>query len=85
MRNRIIIAAALGVAIAAPALGKDRPVTADERAKLTAAVAAQGCSGGKMEFDDGRYEVDDARCSDGRQYDLKFDTAFKLLKKKLDD
>ena len=39
-----------------------------------------------MEFDDdGHYEVDDVRCSDGRKYDLEFDTAFKLTKKKLDD
>jgi hypothetical protein len=65
----------------------DRPVTDDERAKLTAAVAAQGCSGGEMEFDidDNHFEVDDARCSDGREYDLKFDTSFKLIKKELDD
>jgi hypothetical protein len=39
-----------------------------------------------MEFDDGHYEVANVRCSDGRKYDLEFDTAFKLTKKKkLDD
>jgi hypothetical protein len=38
-----------------------------------------------MEFDDGHYEVDNVRCSDGRKYDLELDTAFKLTKKKLDD
>lgn len=75
---------ALGLA-AVPALA-DRPVTEAERTKLTAAVKAQGCSGGtKMEFDDGRFEVDDVRCDDGNVYDLKFDKSFKLIKKDLED
>jgi hypothetical protein len=66
-------------------LAKDRPVTVDERLKLSAAVAAEGCTAGEMEFDDdGYYEVDDARCSDGRKYDLRFDQAFKLLRKEPD-
>jgi hypothetical protein len=83
---RQLALAALVLAIAAPADAKNRPVTEDERAKLTAALAAQGCSGGKMEFDDdGHFEVDDARCNDGRKYDLEFDAALKLTKKKLDD
>ena len=85
MRSQVFASVVLLV-VAIPALAKDRPVTDDERAKLVAAVAAQGCSGGKMEFDDdGHYEVDDARCNDGRKYDLKFDTAFKLIKKELED
>jgi Peptidase propeptide and YPEB domain len=63
----------------------DRPVTEDERTKLLSAMAAAGCSGGKMEFDDGKYEVDKAKCSDGRTYDLKFDAEFKLVKKELED
>ena len=69
------------------ALAKDRPVTDAERTMLAAAVAEQGCSGGKMEFDmdDKEFEVDDVRCSDGRKYDLKFDATFKLIKKAIDD
>jgi len=87
MRNQILISAAFVAIVAAPAWAKDRPVTDDEGVKLVAAVTAQGCSGGKdMEFDDdGHYEVDDVRCGDSRKYDLEFDTAFKLTKKKLDD
>jgi hypothetical protein len=34
-----------------PALA-DRQVTEDERAKLSAAVQAEGCSGGKFELDE---------------------------------
>ena len=61
-----------------------RPVTDQERAKLEEAVKAQGCSGGKLEFDDEKFEVDDATCSDGKKYDIDFDQAFKLIKKKAD-
>ena len=63
-------------------------LTARERVggELAAAVQAQGCSGGKMEFDedDRQFEVDDAVCNDGRKYDLKFDPAFKLIRRNLD-
>jgi hypothetical protein len=58
-----------------PALA-DRQVTEDERAKLSAAVQAEGCSGDKFELDeedDQQFEVDDAVCADGKKYDLKFD------------
>ena len=37
-----------------------RAVTGEERTHLVAVVKAQGCSGGKIEFDDGKFEVDDA-------------------------
>ena len=67
------------------ALADDRALNADERTKLTAAVAAEGCAGGELEFDYGRYEVNDAQCGDGRRYDLNFDRAFKLISKEVDD
>jgi hypothetical protein len=87
MRHLLLVSTAFLMVLPAPARAKDRPVTDDERVKLVAAIAAQGCSGGNdMEFDDdGHYEVDDVRCSDGRKYDMEFDTTFKLTKKKLDD
>jgi hypothetical protein len=62
----------------------DRPVTQEESERLQAALREQGCSGGKMEFDDGKFEVDDARCADGKTYDLEFDSSFRLIKKKLE-
>jgi Type I phosphodiesterase / nucleotide pyrophosphatase/Peptidase propeptide and YPEB domain len=62
----------------------DRPVTQEESERLQAALKEQGCSGGKMEFDDGKFEVEDARCADGKTYDLEFDSSFRLLKKKLE-
>jgi hypothetical protein len=69
------------LAFAAGATAGDRPVSEVERAKLLAAVQAQGCSGGKLEFDDGAFEVDYAKCADGKTYDLKFDTSMRLIKK----
>jgi hypothetical protein len=74
----IILSFTAGAALA------DRPVTDDERAKLVTALQAAGCSGGKMEFDDGKFEVDNSTCADGKTYDLDFDASFNLIKKKPD-
>ena len=65
----------------------DKPVTDAERAKLMVAVVAQGCTGGKMEWDedDRGFEVEDAMCNDGRKYELKFDADFVFRGKKADD
>lgn len=76
---------ALVFGLAGGAALADRAVTDQERTQLVAAMQAQGCSGGEMEFDDGKFEVDDARCADGKKYDLDFDAAFKLLEKDQDD
>ena len=83
--NLSVVLAAVIILLATQARAEDRPVTAEEREQLVTALQAQGCTGGKMELDDGKFEVDDAKCSDGRTYDLDFDTSFKLLKKKLED
>lgn len=63
----------------------DRPVTDAEREKLVVALKAEGCTGSKMEFDDDKFEVDEARCADGKTYDIDFDRNFKMIKKELDD
>lgn len=79
------LAAATLTAMTAAVAMADRPVTEEERAKLVAALSAEGCNGGDMEFDDGKFEVDDARCVDGKEWDFEFDRDFKLIKKELDD
>ena len=84
--------AILSTAPFAVSWASERPVTDQERTRLSEAVKAAGCTGGKMEFDDdkgvshprGKFEVDDANCADGKKYDLAFDTDFKLLTKKPD-
>ena len=83
---RLIATMAILALSALPALA-DRQVTEDERAKLSAAVQAEGCSGGKFELDeedDQQFEVDDAVCADGKKYDLKFDRQMRLKRKNLD-
>jgi len=86
LMHRTIVASVLCTLVVAAPARADRPVTDAERVRLEAAVQAQGCSGGKMEFDedDRQFEIDDAVCNDGRKYDLKFDAEFKFLRKNLD-
>ncbi len=92
MKYALPIAAALVALSTTAAFAKDRPITDQERPKLEAALKEAGCSGGKMEFDDdkatahpnGKFEVDDATCQDGKKYDLTLDPNFKVLTKKLD-
>jgi len=60
----------------------DTPVTPAEAEKIKAALEAFGCTGGKMEKEtegSGYFEVDDANCNWGGQYDIKLDKDFKLL------
>jgi peptidase YpeB-like protein len=71
MRTWLAVIIAIGIGASSALAG--RAVTEQERTKLEEAVNAQGCSGEKMEFDDGKFEVEDAICSDGKKYDLDFD------------
>ena len=80
----LLAALAVAALTVSPALA-DRPVTDEERAKLVELLRAEGCTGGEMEFDDGKFEVDDARCADGREWDFEFDRNFNLIKKEQDD
>ena len=85
MQN-LVASLALLALFAGPAMA-DRAVTEAERAKLVSAIAAQGCSAGKLKWDDDdrEFEVDDASCSDGKTYDLKFNADYAIKSKKLDD
>jgi hypothetical protein len=68
---------------AAPAFA-DGALSDADRAKVLAATAREGCTGGTIDVDDGIFEVDNATCRDGHIYDLKFDPAFKLIDKDLE-
>ena len=55
--------------------------TDDEAVKVKAALTEWGCESGTIEKETegtGVFEVDDAKCK-GMQYDLKFDSAYKLI------
>ena len=82
MRNLLLASSAFFLLFIAPARA-DRPLTEEERMKIQSVMTAQGCTGKKMEFDDGGYEVDDVRCGDDKIHDLKFDTGFSPVEKGL--
>lgn len=77
----------LGAIIATPALADDdRPPTAEERTKIEAALKAEGFTAWKeIEFDDNRWEIDDATHSDGKVYDVFLRKDMSLVFKTLDD
>lgn len=64
----------------------DRAVTPEEQASIAAALEAEGCSGGEMEYDDDDddFEVEDARCADGT-YDFELTADFQIRERERDD
>lgn len=63
----------------------ERPVTAEERARIDTALAQQGCSGGIAEFDydDNRFEIEDADCG-GERFEVKLTPDFEFIRKSRD-
>ena len=55
------------------------PVTPAEEEKIKATIEGFGCTGGKIEKADYGYEVDDVKCKDGQEYEIKLDPNFKLI------
>ena len=71
MLKILLTSAALAVALPAFA-DDDRPPTPQERAAIEAKLRAEGfVRWDDIDLDDGVWEVDDARRTDGREYDLK--------------
>ena len=86
MRTLVTCIALLGlVGMAATPAQADRRLTREEKSSIRSAMKDAQCSGGKMEFDDGKFEVDNAKCQDGKRYDLTFDRNFKMTSKELED
>jgi hypothetical protein len=87
--NKIFAALALGLGaiIATPAFADDdRPPTAEERTKIEAALKAEGFTAWKeIEFDDNRWEIDNATHTDGKVYDVYLRKDMSLVFKTLDD
>jgi len=78
---RILLAVAF--AFAAGSALADRPVSQEEKSAIQHVLAAEGCVGGKMEFDtdDDKFEIDKTTCSDGAQWDYDLDSSYKVIKK----
>ncbi|MBR2536621.1 MAG: PepSY domain-containing protein [Hyphomicrobium sp.] len=83
---RAAAAAAILTASSAAVLADGRAPTAEEKATIETALKGQGFSTwGKIEFDDGKWEIDNAMHSDGKTYDVDLAKAdLAVLKKELD-
>lgn len=87
--GRSTIAAAFVAAtslVASVALADGRPPTAEETSAISAALTKEGFTKwGKVEFDDGKWEVDNAIGADGKQYDVDLSAKdFTVIKKEID-
>ena len=69
------------------AMADGRAPTAEERTSVENALKGHGFKNwGKIEFDDGKWEVDDAHHEDGKLYDLDLKKDdFSILKKELEN
>ena len=57
----------------------ETPVAPAEEQKIKATIEGFGCTGGKIEKAAYGYEVDDVKCKDGQEYEIKLDPNFKLI------
>jgi hypothetical protein len=79
MTKHLIAAAALILATSAATAGP--APTADEMAKIEATLKAWGCSATAAEVEaegSGLYEMDDAKCADGKIYDIRLNKDFSV-------
>ena len=88
--TRIKIAAAILAStafIAGVAFAEGRPPTAEETSAVSAALTKAGFSKwGKIEFDDGKWEVDNAVGADGKMYDVDLSAGdLSVIKKEIDN
>lgn len=77
MTRSVAIIAAL--VLGSTAAFADSKPSEEETKKLNEALAAMGCEGGELEKETegtGAFEVDDAKCKFGGQWDIKFNSDF---------
>jgi len=80
MKKSLIAVVALALS-SGFALADDKP-SAEEAEKIAATAKAWGCSGGEGEKESegsGVFELNDTKCADGANYDIKMDKDFKVL------
>jgi hypothetical protein len=88
--TRISLAAAILAStslFAGFAFADGRPPTPEETTSISEALTKAGFTKwGKIELDDGKWEVDDAIGADGKKYDVDLSIAgFAIIKKKIDN
>ncbi|MCH9806216.1 MAG: PepSY domain-containing protein [Alphaproteobacteria bacterium] len=78
--KRFIALTACALLASTAAIADEKPSDA-EAAKIKETLSAWGCEGGTYEKESegtGVFEIDDAKCKDGQQFDIKLDGDFKL-------
>lgn len=62
------------------ALAEHVPASAEQLTKIEGTLKAWGCSGGTAAVEDGKghFEIDDAKCADGKEYDFKLNSDFSI-------
>jgi Peptidase propeptide and YPEB domain len=81
-----VAAVALAFLLTTQPARADRAPTPEERARIEQALRSLGFqSWEEIELDDGLWEVDDAKHTDGKEYDLKLDPATLRVVKQTDD
>lgn len=86
-RRAFLSAVLAAMALSSPRLAwAGRQPTAEERERIEVVLRAAGFrTWDDIEFEDGVWEVDDARGDDGREYDLKLDPhTLQIIQKKED-
>jgi Peptidase propeptide and YPEB domain len=79
MKVILMALAAAGFIGSTSALLAETPVSPAEEEKIKATLEGFGCTGGKIEKEDYGYEVDDVKCKDGQEYEVKLDQNFRLI------
>jgi len=82
MLTRILVP--LGILITSTTFA-DGPPSDSERTAIIEAMAKVGCSGGRIERDDGGFDVDDATCNGTPNFDLRLNASFEVVSKHRDD
>ena len=82
-----LVAATLVCGFSGFAMADGRAPTAEEKTSVENALKGHGFSTwGKVEFDDGKWEIDNAKHSDGKLYDVDLSKGeLAVLKKELED
>jgi hypothetical protein len=79
IKRILFVTAALSLAATAAKAGP--APSADEMAKIEASLKAWGCTATAAEVETegtGLYEMDDAKCSDGKIYDIRLNRDFSV-------
>ncbi len=79
--KKLLIGMTVVVLSSGIAFADDKP-SAEEAGKITATAKAWGCTGGEGEKETegtGVFELNDTKCADGSNYDIKLDNTFKVI------